>query len=138
MDLREIIKKQMGLYEEHSDCSVQEGLGNNSFRKDRKTFIDSDNTPVTVETVTLHRLECGHIVGSGGSKELVGRCQQCDNWICFRCGEKARCSRCLKLLCPSCIKLLDNEPYCAGCRRLTLLKRGSWFLLRRLHEGLSA
>lgn len=137
MDLREILKKQMGLYEEHSDCSVQEGLGNNCFRKDRKTFIDSDNTPVTSEKVTLHTLQCGHVVG--GSEELLGRCQQCNtNWICIRDGEKSRCARCQKLLCPSCVKLLDNEPYCAGCRRLTLVMRGSWLLLRKLHEGLSA
>ena len=137
MDLREIIKQQMGLYEEHSECSFEEGLGEKSFRKDRRTFVGSDNSPVTVETVTLHRLECGHVIGSGGSKELVGRCQQCENWICFRCGDKGRCKRCGKLLCPSCIKLLDGEAYCVGCRRIALLKRGSLFLLRRFHEGLS-
>lgn len=137
MDLRKLLDEQMGLYEEQSSCVVEEGLNGQIFQQHRKTFIDGNNGPVTIGTTTFHKLDCGHVVGSRGSQELVGKCQKCGKWMCYRCGA-VRCSRCQVLLCPSCIKLFESLIYCRKCKLIALFKRGSWFLLRRLHEGLSA
>lgn len=135
--MHEMLDQQTGLYKEETKCLVQEGLSGEIFKRDRETTFDLEEGPATENTVVLHRLECGHVVGSVGSQELLGRCQRCDNWICFRCGENAKCTRCLKLLCPSCIKLMDSVSYCRLCRNIIWLKRVSRFFLRRLHEGLS-
>jgi hypothetical protein len=134
MNLRELLEQQTNLYEEHSDYVVEEGLGTSIFQKKSRTFIDTEG-PVTVGTVTLHRLDCGHIVGSMGSQELLGRCQKCGKSMCFRCG--IRCSRCFRLLCPACIKQLDIVAYCRKCKGIRIMKRGTLFFLRRVHEGLS-
>ena len=134
MEIRDILKEQMGLLEEHTNIVIEDGIGSNAFQRHRKTFIDGMNGPVRIESMTLHRLDCGHIVGSKGSQELLANCQICGKSICFRCG--ARCSKCAMFLCPSCTKTLDGEIFCEKCKRVTVWKQRGLSLLRRIHDGL--
>ncbi len=132
MEIRDILKEQMGLYEETSNCVIEDGISGPAFQRHRKTFIDGTNGPVTVETLTLHRLDCGHIVR--GSQELLAECQICGKSICNRCG--ARCSKCALFLCPSCAKTLEGEVYCEKCKKITVWKQRGLSALRRIHDGL--
>jgi len=136
MEIRDILNEQMGLCEEHTNCVIEDGIGigGPTFQRHRKTFIDGINGAVTVETMTLHRLDCGHIVGSKGSQELLANCQICGKSICFRCG--ARCSKCAVFLCPSCTKTIESDVYCAKCKRITVWKQRGLSLLGRIHDGL--
>ena len=134
MDLRDLIDQQIGLHEQLSDYDIQEGFEGGAFRRHRKIFIGVDG-PVTVGKWTLHRLDCGHIIGSKGGEELAGRCQKCGGWVCHRCFD--RCRSCQKLLCPHCTKIYENTVYCRKCMIKARLKRGVLFLLREAHSGLS-
>ena len=100
---------------------IEDGIGGTAFQRHRKTFIDAEGGPVTLESVTLHKLDCGHIVGSRGSQELLANCQKCGKSICFRCG--ARCSKCAMFLCPSCTKTFESDVYCEKCKRITVWKQ---------------
>ena len=135
MDLRELLGQGFGLHEEQTSCQVEEGLGQDSFVHNRKTFIDVDGVPVTVGTAKLYRLECGHIVGARGSEELIGRCGKCGAWLCFRC--EARCAGCAEVLCPGCRKELDGVVYCRKCKRRARIKQFIGSMLRNVHDGLS-
>ncbi len=136
MEIRDMLKEQMGLCEEHTNCVIEDGIGVDgpAFQRHRKTFFDGINGAVTVETMTLHRLDCGHVVGSKGSEELLANCQICGKSICFRCG--ARCSKCAMFLCPTCTKTYESEAYCEKCKRSTVLKDRIRSCLRSINDGL--
>jgi len=134
MEIRDILKQQMGLCEEQTSCVIEDGIKGTAFQRHRKTFIDTEGSPVTLETMTLHRLDCGHIVGSKGSQELLANCQQCGKSICFRCG--ARCSKCAVFLCPTCMKTYESAVYCERCKRITVWKDRGLSILRRINDGL--
>lgn len=135
MDLRELLGQGIGLHEEQVSCQIEEGLGQDSFVRSRKSFFDRHGTPVEVGTVILHRLECGHIVGAQGGAELLGRCEKCGAWLCYRCC--ARCAGCAEILCPGCEGKLDGVSFCKKCRRRERIKRFFVFVLGSVHRGLS-
>lgn len=132
MELRDMFNEQMGLYEEHADCVIEDGINGPAFQRHRKTFIDGTKGPVTVESMILHRLGCGHVVSS--SQQLLANCQKCGQFICFRCG--ARCCKCAMFLCPSCAKSFESEVYCKRCKRIKVWKQRGLSLLRRINDGL--
>lgn len=139
MDLRKIFEQEnIGLHEEHTNYVIEDQIDTNRglFQTHEKTIFDGQKGPVTHKQVNLIRLDCGHVVGARGSQELLGRYQKCnERYVCFRCG--VRCSRCLKLLCTSCIKIYQGSAYCGSCRFLTITKIGSLYSLRKIHEALS-
>ena len=55
MDLRDLLGQQFGLHEEQTGCEIEDGLGQDSFVHNRKTFIDQYGVPVTVGTVSRTR-----------------------------------------------------------------------------------
>jgi hypothetical protein len=135
MDLRELLDQRLGLHEEQTGCQVEDGLGQDSFVQNRKTYIDHEGVPVTVGIARLHRLECGHIVGAQGSAELLGRCGKCGGWLCFRC--EARCAGCDEVLCPKCKDELDSVIFCKKCKRKARIKGFLSLMFGKVHDGLS-
>jgi hypothetical protein len=135
MDLRELIDQRFGLHEEQTGCQVEDGLGQDSFVNNRRTYIDHEGVPVTIGTARLHRLECGHIVGARGSAELLGRCEKCGAWLCFRC--EARCAGCAEILCPGCKRELDGVTFCKKCKRRARIKGFIGLIFGKVHDGLS-
>ena len=122
----EILEKKQKRYVLKPDLNPEE-----AFVEERESSIGLDQETLTKETITLHKLGCSHTVGAIGAQELVGFCDKCNCSICFRCG--IRCSRCLALICPSCVRLYEVTPYCLKCRNIVLLKNVSVSSLKGLH-----
>ena len=137
MNIRDWFNRdQIGLNTEREGYVIEEGLPaqRGIFETDRRTQMDRVNGPVTQKVGKFHRLDCGCVARD--MKEVLGRCMKCnENWICIKCGVK--CSRCLKLLCPSCTRLVDGVAYCGSCRRVLWFKKHSISGIRKLHNGLS-
>lgn len=145
MDWRERLKqKQMGMNTERIRYRIVEGFPSElaTFQKEQIEVFDNELGPITETFVTLYRLKCGHVVGTSGGEELLGKCQSCeDGWVCFRCN--IRCIKCAKLLCTECVNIhelpLDgNVAICEKCeRKLKFRKRLNW-IFGKTHEKLSA
>jgi len=149
MDFRDLFNQQndlfnqepVGLHTERKKYVLTDGIDQNNangiFGSECRTIFDPVNGPVTENTNTLHTLDCGHVVGSRGAKELQGRCQRCGvNWVCFRCAS-IRCFRCGRLLCTACIRVFQDAPYCNICRAAFIAKKVSLLGLKGLHHALS-
>lgn len=126
----EVLEKKQKRFVLKKDFNEEE-----AFLEERETVIGNDQEAQTRETVTLHKLGCSHIVGAIGPQELIGLCDKCGLSICFRCG--IRCSRCLELICPKCVRVYENIPFCSKCRVITCLKDGTLFSLRGIHSFFS-
>lgn len=140
IELRKMTEQiAMGLSKETTGFTIKEFSGHGDvFQNTSSTFINEDNSITTDVSLTLHRLSCGHVVGSNGSADLLGKCHVCDAWLCVRCEAGSICHRCNSLLCPSCRKMFKGIQYCSRCRIIEFIKSITFSGIRRIHEALSA
>lgn len=110
---------------------------NNLFETNEETYIDQNEGPKTIETISVHPAGCGHYTGFYSPSQLAATCEKCNRTLCFRCCN-LRCRRCLSILCDHCAKIVDeNTVYCSKCKFFYYIKKTLLIVGRASNEFLS-
>jgi len=113
------------------------GLHTPDFEVSEEVFHDEEEGTHTVETMTTYVAGCSHVVGFVGPNELVGQCEKCGAWLCFRCSH-VRCMRCLASICPSCANVYaESAVFCRRCRWIVRVLGSIAVTLRLGHKAMS-
>jgi len=136
-DLDDILsgKRRMPIKRDHQGYVLRDITDDAAlFQQSVTTILDADEGTEVIREQTAYKLDCGHIVGMNeeGSSALSAQCT-CKARMCRVC--TVRCSSCLAIRCPACIKNVEGTGLlCKKCRYKRILKNTVVALHQRLGQ----